>query len=151
MAATTKLILLEDVEDLGRAGDTVMVAPGHARNYLLPKGLAAKVTPGALRQIEARRERIEAKRKLDLEAAQALAGKISAMELTIPMQAGDDDRLFGSVTAHMVADELGRQGVTVESRRVRLEEPIKALGEYAVEIRIHAEVIATVKLWVVRA
>jgi large subunit ribosomal protein L9 len=151
MAATTKLILLEDVEDLGRAGDTVTVAPGHARNYLLPKGLAAKVTPGALRQLAARSERIAAKRKLDLEAAQALAAKVAEMEVTIPMQAGDDDRLFGSVTAHLIAEEMGRQGLAIESRRIRLEEPIKALGEFAVEIRLHAEVIATVKLWVVRA
>lgn len=151
MAATTKLILLEDVEDLGRAGDTVTVAPGYARNYLLPKGLAAKVTPGALRQLAARSERIEAKRKLDLEAAQALAAKVAAMEVTIPMQAGDDDRLFGSVTAHLIAEEMGRQGLAIESRRIRLEEPIKALGEFAVEIRLHAEVTAAVKLWVVRA
>lgn len=151
MAATTKLILLEDVEDLGRAGDTVTVAPGYARNYLLPKVLAAKVTPGALRQLAARSERIAAKRKLDLEASQALAAKIGEMEVTLPMQAGDDDRLFGSVTAHLIAEEMGRQGLTIESRRIRLEEPIKALGEFAVEIRLHAEVVATVKLWVVRA
>jgi large subunit ribosomal protein L9 len=151
MAATMKLILLEDVEDLGRAGDTVMVAPGYARNFLLPKELAAKVTPGALRRLAARSERIEAKRQSDLVVAQALAAKLAELELTLPMQAGDDDRLFGSVSAHLIAEELGKQGMEIEVRRIRLDESIKELGVFNVDIRLHAEVTATVKVWVVRA
>ena len=151
MAATTKLILLEDVEDLGRAGDTVMVAPGYARNFLFPKGLAAKETPGALRRLAARSERIVAKRKVDLDAAQALAAKLAELELTIPMQAGDDDRLFGSVNAHLIAEELGKQGMEIEVRRIRLDEPIKELGVFNVDVRLHADVTVAVKVWVVRA
>ena len=145
-----ELILLEDVEDLGKAGDKVNVAPGYARNYLIPKGLAEKVTPGALRQIEARRERIEAKRQAELEAAQAVAAKIAEAEITIPMQAGDDEQLFGSVTSHIIADALKEQGIEVEHRRVKLEEPIKELGLFNVDIKLHSDVTATAKIWVVR-
>ena len=146
-----ELILLEDVEDLGNAGEKVNVAPGYARNYLLPQGLAEKVTPGALRQIEARRERIEAKRKQDLDDATALAAKIAETEISIPMQAGDDDQLFGSVTSHLIADALKEQGIEVESRRIKLEDPIKELGLFSVAIKLHAGVEATAKVWVVRA
>ena len=145
-----KLILLEDVEDLGRAGDEIKVAPGYARNYLLPKGLAEKVTPGALRQIEARKERIEAKRKDDLEAAQALAVKIAETELTIAMQAGEDEKLFGSVNAAKISEALEAEGISVESRRIKLEESIKELGVFTVDIKLHTDVMATAKFWIVR-
>jgi large subunit ribosomal protein L9 len=146
-----ELILLEDVEDLGKAGEKVNVAPGYARNYLLPKGLAEKITPGALRQIEARRERIEAKRKQDLDNASALAAKIAETEITIPMQAGEDDQLFGSVTSHLIADALKEQGIEIESRKIKLEEPLKELGVFNVTIKLHSDVDATAKVWVVRA
>jgi large subunit ribosomal protein L9 len=146
-----ELILLEDVEDLGKAGEKINVASGYARNYLIPKGLAEKVTPGALRQIEARKDRIEAKRKDDLEASQALAKKLEETEVTISMQAGEDEKLFGSVTAHMIADALKEQDIEVEQRRIHLDEPIKELGVFNVEIKLHSEVEGTVKVWVVRA
>jgi len=146
-----ELILLEDVEDLGKAGDKVNVAPGYARNYLIPKGLAEKITPGALRQIEARRERIEAKRRDELEAAQALAKTIEDAEVTISMQAGEDEHLFGSVTSHIIADALKEQGIEVEHRKIKLEEPIRELGVFNVAIKLHSEVEATAKIWVVRA
>ena len=146
-----ELILLEDVEDLGKAGDKVNVAPGYARNYLLPKGLAENVTPGALRQIEARRERIEAKRRQDMEDATALAAKLAETEITIPMQAGDDDQLFGSVTSHLIADALKEQGIEIESRRIKLEVPLKELGVFNVEVKLHSEVDAALKVWIVRA
>ena len=146
-----ELILLEDIEDLGKAGDKVNVAPGYARNYLLPQGLAEKITPGALRQIEARRERIEAKRKQELEAAQALAAKIEETEISIPMQAGDDEQLFGSVTTHLIADALKEQGIEVESRKIKLESPIKELGLFNIAIKVHSDVEAAAKVWVVRA
>ena len=151
MAANTELILLEDVEDLGRAGETVMVAAGFARNYLLPKGLAAKVTPGARRRLAARIERIEAQRQSDLEAAQALAAKLAETELTLPMQAGDDGRLFGSVNPHIVAEKLAEAGLEVEPRRIRIKEPIKELGVFNLDLHLHTEVDATLKVWVVRA
>lgn len=146
-----ELILLEDVEDLGNAGDKINVAPGFARNYLIPKGLAEKVTPGALRQIEARKERIEAHRQEELEKAEALAVKIAETEITISMQAGEDEKLFGSVNSNMIAEVLEAEGITVESRRIKLADPIKELGVFNVEMKLHSDVVATAKVWVVRA
>jgi large subunit ribosomal protein L9 len=148
---SVELILLEDVEQLGNPGDEISVAPGYARNYLIPKGLAKKLTPGALRQIASREERIVEKRKQDLENAQALAAKIAETDLTIQMQAGEDERLFGSVTSHIIADAFVEAGLEIEHQRINLEDPIKELGMFPVEIKLHKEVIATAKVWVVRA
>lgn len=151
MAAHINLILLEDVENLGLAGEEVHVAPGFARNYLLPRGLAAKATAGTLRLLEARKGRIEAKRAEELAAAQDLAAKISAVEISIPMQAAADEQLFGSVSPRAIADKLAESGFAVDHSRIRLEAPIKLLGSYQVEVKLHANVKATVKVWVVRA
>ncbi len=147
--AHVNLILLDDVEKLGLAGDEVHVAPGYARNYLLPRGLAAKATPGTLRLIESRKALIAARRAKELEEAKALAAKLAEVELSIAMQATEDDQLFGSVTARMIADQLAAQGFNVEHSRIKLD-PIKTLGSFEVEIKLHADVTAKVKVWVVR-
>ncbi len=146
-----KLILLEDVEDLGNAGETVNVATGYARNYLIPNGYAVKASPAAMRQFESRREKIEENRRKELEKAKALAVKISEFELTIPMQAGEDNQLFGSVTSHLISEEAKKHGIEFESRRVKLEKPIKEIGNYSIEIKLHNEINATLKVWVVKA
>ena len=109
--AHVSLILLDDVEKLGLAGDEVHVAPGYARNYLIPRGLAAKATPGTLRLIESRKAIIAARRQQELADAQALAAKLAEIELSIPMQATEDEQLFGSVTNRMIADLLAAQGI----------------------------------------
>lgn len=145
------LILLQDVEDLGLAGESVHVAPGYGRNYLIPKGLAAPASAVALKQIEAQKEKIEAKRKADLEAAQALADKIAAMVIQIPMQASDDNHLFGSVTERMVAEIYAANGVKVEHQRIRMDKYIRSLGEYTINIKLHQEIIANGKIVIVRA
>jgi len=148
--AQVSLILLDDVEKLGLAGDEVHVAPGYARNYLIPRGLAAKATPGTLRLIESRKALIAERRAQALADAKALAEKLAAVEISIPMQATDDDQLFGSVTARMVADELNRLGFAVEHSRITIDPPIKTLGGYDIGVKLHADVAATVKVWVVR-
>ena len=148
--AQVRLILLDDVENLGLAGDEVLVAPGYARNFLLPRKLAAKATAGALRLVESRKAAIAARRAKELADAQALAAKLAEVEISIAMQATEDDQLFGSVTARMVADELAAQGFKIEHSRITIEPAIKALGGYDVEVKLHAEVSATVKVWVVR-
>lgn len=148
---SVELILLEDVEQLGKAGDEINVAEGYARNYLIPKSLARKLTPGALRQIESRKEKIEEKRKQDMDAAVALAAKIAETDITIQMQAGEDEQLFGSVTSHIIADALVEAGLDIAHRKVSLDEPIKELGMFNVEIKLNQEVTATAKIWVVRA
>ena len=145
------LILLQDVEDLGLAGESVHVAPGYGRNYLIPKGLAAPASAVALKQIEAQKEKIEAKRKADLEAAQTLADKIAAMVIQIPMQASDDNHLFGSVTERMVAEIYAANGVKVEHQRIRMDKHIRSLGEYTINIKLHQEIIANGKIVIVRA
>ena len=148
--AYVNLILLDDVEHLGLAGDEVRVAPGYARNFLIPNKLAAKATPGTLRLIESRKAAIAARRAADLANAKALAEKLSSVEISIAMQATEDDQLFGSVTARMIADELAGQGYAIEHTRVKVEPAIKTLGGFDVEVKLHAEVAATVKVWVVR-
>ena len=149
--AHVKLILLQDVESLGLAGEEVSVAPGYARNYLIPRKLAAKATPGVLRVIAANREKIEAQRKEELAASQALAAKLMDLSLEIAMQASDDNQLFGSVSARNVAEALAKAGVEVDHQRVMLEAPIKMLGEYEVTVKLHHDVSAVVKVNVVRA
>ena len=148
--AQVSLILLDDVENLGLAGDEVNVAPGYARNYLLPRGLAAKATPGILRLVESRKAQIAARRAQELADAQALAAKLAEVEISIAMQATEDDQLFGSVTARMIADELAAQGYKIEHTRIRLDPPIKTLGGVDVPVKLHADVTAKVKVWVVR-
>ena len=151
MAATMNLILLQDVEDVGLAGDSVHVSPGFGRNYLIPRGLAAPASPGALRQLEAQKEKIEAKRKADLEAAQALAAKIAGMSVEITMQASDDGHLFGSVTERVVCEAYAAKGINIEYQRVRMDQHIRSLGEYDINIKLHQDVIATGKIVIVRA
>ena len=148
--AQVKLILLDDVENLGLAGDEVTVSPGYARNYLLPRGLASKATPGIMRIVESRKAQIAARRAQELADAQALAAKLAEVEISIAMQATEDDQLFGSVTPRMIADELAARGINVEHSRVKLDPPLKTLGGYDVEIKLHAEVTGKVKVWIVR-
>lgn len=149
--ASTKLILLEDVENLGLAGDEVSVAPGYARNYLLPKNLAAKASPGTLRQLAARKEKIEEQRKIEVEKSKVVAAAIEKAEITIQMQASEDDQLFGSVTDRVIAEKLIEMGIEVDHNQIKLETHIKELGMFDVPVKLHGNVTATAKVWVVRA
>jgi len=145
------LILLQDVEDLGLAGESVHVSPGFGRNYLIPRGLAAPASAVALRQIEARKEKIEAKRKADLEAAQALAAKIAGMTVEITMQASDDGHLFGSVTERLICEAYAAKGINIEYQRVRMDQHIRTTGEYEINIKLHQNVIVAGKVVIARA
>ncbi len=145
-----KVILQQTVEKLGAAGEVVEVADGYARNYLLPRRLALPATPGNLRQLErlrARLARLEAEQRSD---AERLAQQLSSLTLTIARKAGQNDQLFGSVTAADIAEALAAQGVTVDRRKIQLAEPIKLIGEYEVPVRLHGAVTATVRVVVVR-
>lgn len=146
-----KYILLDDVENLGKAGETVSVSAGYARNYLLPRKLALKASKGALRQSEARKEKVEAKRKEEVKAMQELATKIESLEINISANVGEDEKLYGSVTSHNIADELEKLGVKIEHHRVILKKPIKELGAYEVEIKLRADVVAKAKVNVIKA
>ena len=146
-----KYILLEDIESLGKAGDVVAVLPGYARNYLVPKKLALKVSKGALRQFEARGGKIEEKRKLEIEKFQQTATKLAALKLEIPVNVGEDNRLFGSVTPYTIAQRIVELGMEVDHHKIQLAAPIKELGSYELKIKLHPEVIVVLKIFVVKA
>jgi len=143
--------LIEDVEEVGRAGDVISVAAGHARNYLLPKKLALKASKGALRQFEARKEKIEAKRQEEIAKAKALASSIEALTINIPMNVGEDNRLYGSVTNHMIAEEIAKLGIKIDHHKITVSVPMKELGSFDIKIKLHVEVSASTKINVVKA
>mgnify|MGYP000643135735 CR=1 FL=1 len=146
-----KVILRQDVENLGKMGDIVEVRDGYARNYLIPRGLAYYASEGAIRRLE--QEKRQYQRRLEREriSAQELAAQLEQLVLSIPMRVGEEGRLFGSVTPQMIADELSLRGFTIDRRAIVLEEPIRSLGTFEVKIKLHPEVMATVKLWVTSA
>ncbi len=145
-----ELILLDDVRDLGVIGDRVKVADGFARNYLLPRSLAAPITKAALRRLEAKKLALQQEHEQRLSVARSMAEKICKESVTIPMEATEDEKLYGSVTGQQIVDALAEKGLQIDRHEVLLAEPIRALGVYTVEIRLHDEVNAAVKVWVVK-
>ena len=145
-----KVILMTDVPALGHRGETREVANGYARNFLLPRKLAVPATPANLKNVEhLKRQRAKEDHRA-LEAAKAAAQRIEALTLTVTARASEDGRLYGSVSAQDVLDFLERHQVALEKRRVLLEEPIKALGEYKVPVRLHGDVTAALTVSVTR-
>ena len=144
--------MLEDVQSLGARGDVVEVAPGYLRNYLLPRRLAEGATPASIRAAAQRRERaVQAQRDAE-ERANESAALLGRTVLTIPQQAGDDGRLFGSVTPQDIADAIrDARGIRVDRRKIHLEEPIRHTGTYMVVVEVTDEVTAAVKTMVVAA
>jgi large subunit ribosomal protein L9 len=145
-----KVILLDDVPKLGRRGEVRDVADGYARNYLIPKKLALSATSGNLKNLDHLRRQQESKAERIKTGAVALRDQIEALTYTEQRQASDEGKLFGSVTAQDVVEFLEQQGITVERRRVHLDEPIKALGEHTVPVRLHVDVTANLTVRVVR-
>ncbi len=145
-----KVILKEDVESLGTRGAVVTVKDGYARNFLLPKGMAMRHTPGAMKVLEQERRMYELRQLKAKEEAQALADKISALEFTVAKRAGDQEVLYGSVTPTDVADLIKGAGFAVDKRRLVLHEPIKKLGDFEIPIRLHPDVIPKVRLHVIK-
>jgi large subunit ribosomal protein L9 len=144
-----ELILREHVEHLGRRGDIVKVAAGYGRNYLLPRKLALLVTEDAKRQIEREKKLAEVKDMEDQRAAEAVAARIAELDIEIGRRVGDNDTLYGSVTSADVAAALKAKGFDIDKRKIVLPEPLKALGEASVPIKIHHGVLAQVKVRVV--
>jgi large subunit ribosomal protein L9 len=145
-----EIILRQAVENLGTTGDVVKVKAGYARNYLLPHGLAYEATPGNLKRIQQERERLEAAENERRTAAQTLAERLEQVSLTFSARVGEEGKLFGSVTAADIAQQLEAQGFHLEKRQIDLHEPIKALGVYRVPIRLHADVKPEVRVWVIK-
>jgi len=142
-----RVVLRSDVDNLGKKGDLIEVADGYARNYLVPKGLAIKATAGIEKQAEAMRRNREARDRREREAAEALAARVSGRTVTVAARAGEGGRLFGSVTSSDIAEAVaGQLGAEVDRRRIGLEEPLKELGETEVPVRLHADVVATLRV-----
>ncbi len=146
-----ELILLENVDSLGNIGEKVRVADGYARNFLLPRNLASPVTKEALDRIEARKRQLQKEYENQLAAARDLAKKIGSMSVTIPMEANEQDKLYGSVGPQRIADALAQEGVEIKRDCVILEEPIHELGIYSVDIKLRPEVETKLKVWVFKA
>lgn len=144
-----EVILMADVKGLGAEGDVVKVAEGHARNYLLPKKLAAPVTDATRRQLEKKRKERDARLAAERATAEELAAKMAQVSCTITVKTGEDGKLFGSVTAGHVAAALKAQGVELDKNQVELPDAIRELGVFNVPVNLNAGVKATVKIWVV--
>ena len=141
-----KIILTQDIHDLGLEGDILEVANGYARNYLLPKGFALEATTQNMKLLETRRKKIEAKRLRAKEEAEGLKQKMEALELCFTQKAGEEGKLYGSVTAIDIAEELEKQGIVVDRRKIVLDKPIKEVGEFEVKVKVYPEVTATLKV-----
>jgi len=145
-----KVILRQDMDQLGSEGDIVEVKNGHARNYLLPRGFAYPASAGSLHKLEEEKKSKELKVKKELRSAEDLARRLSGASLTFVMKAGEEDQLYGSVTSSEIAGKLNDLGFDIDKKDVLLEEPIKVLGVYTVEVKIHNEVSGKIKVWVVK-
>lgn len=141
-----KVILKEDVQNLGIMGTVVDVANGYGRNYLIPRKLAVEANPKNINEFEHQKNIIFAKAEKIKIAAGDVADKISALSIIIEAKAGEEDKLFGSVTTKDIADEIAKQGIEIDKRKIILQEPIKSLGTHDVSVKVHTDVTATLKV-----
>ena len=146
-----RIILLKDFETLGEAGSQLEVKPGYARNFLIPTGVALKATKQNMKKFEEIAKQKKNKLVRALKSSQELADKLKTLSLTIPVKVGEDDKIFGSVTSQMIAEQLQEKGYEIDKRQIQLEEPIKALGIYDIPVRLHSEITTSVKLWVIKS
>jgi len=144
-----EVILREHVDHLGRRGDVVKVAAGYARNYLLPRQLALPVTEASKRQIERERANAEARDAEEKAGADALAARMTALEISIARRVGENQTMYGSVTSADIAQALAARGFTVDKRKIVLADAIKSLGDHVVHVKVHRDVTADVKIKVV--
>lgn len=145
-----KVVLREDVDKLGKRGEVVRVADGYGRNFLLPKRLALPATAGNLKQVELEHRRRVVRGAREKDEAEELAGRLARVSCTVARKVGENETLYGSVTNADVAAFLEKEGLPIDKRKILLEEPIKALGIYTVPVRLHPEVTAEIKVWVVK-
>jgi large subunit ribosomal protein L9 len=141
-----KVILKQDIDKLGRAGDVVKVAPGYGRNYLIPRKMAIEATPGNLKKMEIEKLAVARRDQRDKEAATLLAKEIVKLTVMIQRKAGEGGTLYGSVTGIDIADRLAAHKIEIDKRKIQLDEPIKTIGEYQVPVRLHREVTIPIKV-----
>ena len=144
-----QIILTQDVEHLGKAGELVSVRPGYGRNYLVPRGLAVSATVRNKNRLDHEKAIIERKVAKERASATEVANKINVMTLQFERMVGEDEKLFGSVTSRDITEQLKKAGVEIDHRWIQLDNAVKALGKYEVPVRLAAGVVATLKFWVV--
>lgn len=145
-----KIILREDVTGLGRSGEVKDVKDGFARNFLFPKKLALEACGYNLEKIETERKKKETQKALEKKKALELAARLENLSLTLPVEVNEEEKLYGSLTAQDIAKAVSQEGVSIDKKNVVLSEPIKALGIYDLELKLHPEVIVKIKVWVVK-
>ena len=145
-----KVILRQSYEALGQIGDVVEVKAGYARNFLIPRKIAYTALQGNIRSLEEEKKNAVKKVQQELHAAENLASELEKVSVTIPVQVGEEDKIFGSVTTQMIADALKEKSYDIDKRKIDIEEPIKSLGIYGINIKLHTNVNAKIKVWVVR-
>jgi large subunit ribosomal protein L9 len=145
-----QIILRDDMENLGKSGEVVNVRPGYARNFLLPRGHAIKATESDVKRVEHEKRVIAARTAKLAKENQAEADKLSKVSVSISRAVGEEDKLYGSVTTRDIAEALQAQGVTIDAKKLVLEEPIKALGLTEVAVKLGRGVTANIKVWVVK-
>ncbi|UCF82989.1 MAG: 50S ribosomal protein L9 [Desulfobacteraceae bacterium] len=141
-----KIILRQDVDELGLEGDIINVANGYGRNYLIPKGIALEATPQNKKALELQRKKIEVRRVKARGEAEKLKQKVEEIVITLSQKAGEEGKLYGSVTSMDIASDLEKKGIVIDRRKILLEKPIKTLGEFEVPVKIYPEVIADIKV-----
>jgi large subunit ribosomal protein L9 len=144
-----QVLLWQDIDKLGRRGDVVEVTDGYARNYLFPRGLATKPTPGMFKRFKQEKDRLERREKKIIENRKELAEQIEKTSLTIEAKANEEGHLYGSITPTIISEALLQQGLKVEAKLIELEEPIKEVGLYSIKINLHPQVQPMAKVWVV--
>lgn len=145
-----KVILREDVSGLGRSGDVKDVKDGFARNFLFPKKLALEACKHNLEKIELEHKKRETQQALEKKKAQELAGRFENFSVTIPVEVNEDENLYGSLNAQDIAKAISQEGASIDKKNIIMKEPIKALGIYDLELKLYADVVAKIKVWVVK-
>ena len=145
-----KIILRKNYEQLGKVGEIVEVKDGFALNFLIPRQIAYTATQGNIKAFEEEKKQIEKREEKELHEAQKVASDLENVSITIPVKVGEEDKIFGTVTTQMIADSLKEKGFDIDKRRIEISEPIKALGIYSVNVKLHPTVNTSVKTWVVR-
>ena len=145
-----KIILKQDHENLGKAGELTTVKNGFARNFLIPQGIAVTATKRNIRVLEEELKMAERRKSKDKLLAESVAAEMAKVSLTAAVSVGEDERLFGSVTSQNIAELLKEKGFDIDKKKILLSEPIKALGIYTVSVKLHTDVSADVRIWVVK-
>jgi len=145
-----QIILKGDIEKLGKAGEVMSVTPGYARNFLLPKGFALPATPVNLKLVEQEKRKAHLRREKEKKEAKAAADKISSTSCTLPVQVGPDGKLYGSITSQDIAQAYKLEGIEIDKKKIELLQPVKEVGVFKIKVRLHPEVSAEAKVWVVK-